>query len=271
MAIGVDVVNTLELNIDNHIAIIALNRPDQSNSIVLETFEDLARAVSLISGADDVRVVVLTGRGKHFCAGLDMSLFLKNEGAVEWFESKAFSNLDSTGANLFQQAATVWRGLDVPVIGAINGVAFGGGCQIALGADIRIGDATTRMSLLETHWGLIPDMGLTATLPGLVPMDVAAEIIFSAKIMDSAQAKEAGLLTSLAENCMDGAMALAQNIAAKSPDAIKAAKNLYRKAWSPDAAELLKYEALLQRELLGRPNQIEAVSANLGKRKPLYR
>jgi enoyl-CoA hydratase/carnithine racemase len=102
-------------------------------------------------------------------------------------------------------------------------------------------------------------------------MDIAAEIIFSAKIMDSVQAKEAGLLTSLAENCMDGAMALAQNIATKSPDAIKAAKNLYKKAWAPDAAELLKYEALLQRELLGSPNQIEAVSANLDRRKPLFR
>ena len=262
---------TVELTIENHIAVIALNRPEQSNSIILDTFGDLEAAARQVATDDAVRVVILTGHGKHFCAGLDMSLFPKGEGELTWFEDKAFFGLDKLGANAFQRAATIWRELDVPVIAAVNGVAFGGGCQIALGADIRIGEAATKMSLLETHWGLIPDMGLTVTLPAILPMDVAAELILSAKIMDATQSREAGLLTSIAENSRDAAMALAENIAAKSPDAIKAAKKLYRKAWTKEAADLLKYEALLQRDLLGSASQVEAVSANLGKREPVFK
>lgn len=261
---------TVELVIDQHIAVIALNRPDQSNSIVLDTFKDLEQAATQVSGIEDVRVAILTGNGKHFCAGLDMSLFPRRQGKVEWFEGKAFSDLDQHGANLFQRAATIWQSLDIPVIAAINGVAYGGGCQLALGADIRIGDATTKMSLLETHWGLVPDMGLSATLPPILPMDVAAELILSARVLGAQEAKDIGLLTSISEDSLGGAMALAKNIAGKSPDAIKAAKKLYRNAWIRPVADLLGYEAKLQQTLLGKANQIEAVSANLEKRRPAY-
>lgn len=257
---------TLELTVENTIAEIIFNRPEHSNSVTLDTFDDLLEVAGVINADSDIRVVVMTGEGKHFCAGLDMSLFPREEGPVDWFERSAFKPLDDKGANLFQRCAIVWRELRVPVIAAVNGVAFGGGCQLALGADIRIADDTTRMSLLETHWGLIPDMGLSATLPSLMAQDVAAELILSAKILNGQEAKEAGLVTSVADDCYQSAKALAENIAGKSPTAIQAAKRLYRYAWGGPVKGALPYEAQLQKELIGSAEQLAVVKANFKKR-----
>lgn len=253
---------TVLLEIENNIAQVFLNRPEHSNSIVLETFRELISVGEQLKRNHSLRAVILTGKGKHFCAGLDRSLFPKKPGTVDWFEQYATISLETKRANIFQRCVTIWQELSIPVIAAVNGAALGGGCQIALGADIRIGDSTTRMSLMETYWGLIPDMAITQTLPQICSRDVAADLILTARKLNYQEAKEAGLVTRISEDCYGEALALAKHIASLSPDAIRAAKRLYQQAWKA-APELLSLEAQLQKELLGSPNQIACIKQNM--------
>jgi enoyl-CoA hydratase/carnithine racemase len=159
----------------------------------------------------------------------------------------------------------------VPVIAAIHGVAYGGGLQIALGADIRLVAADARLSVRELHWGLIPDMSGTQTLRRLVRSDVARELTYTARIVDGTEAVALGLATRVSAQPREDALALAREIAAHSPDAVRAAKELLEGAEQGDVASGLLLEERLQRSLMGKPNQVEAVRANLEKRAPKFR
>jgi enoyl-CoA hydratase/carnithine racemase len=178
---------------------------------------------------------------------------------------------DERPENQAQRPAYVWKRLPVPTIAAIHGVAFGGGVQIALGADIRIATPDAKMSVMEIRWGLIPDMSITQTLRDLVPMDVAKELTFSGRVLSGEEARELGLVTRTAPDAHAAAMDLAREIASKNPDAIRAAKKLFETSWHADDREGLALEASLQTELIGSPNQIEAIKANFEKRLPVFK
>ncbi len=156
------------------------------------------------------------------------------------------------------------------MIAAIHGVAYGGGCQIALGADIRIAAPDAKLSVMEIKWGLIPDMSITQTLRDIVPLDVAKELTFTGRVLSGEEARELGLVTRVAEDPLAAAMALAEEIAAKSPDAVRAAKRLFEDSWHADARTGLEMEAGMQSKLIGSHNQIEAVNANFEKRAPVF-
>jgi enoyl-CoA hydratase/carnithine racemase len=158
----------------------------------------------------------------------------------------------------------------MPVIASLHGVVFGGGCQIALGTDIRIAAPDIKMSIMEIKWGLVPDMSITQTLRDLMPMDVAKELTFTGRILNGEQAKDVGLVTRVADDPFAAAMELAEEIAGKSPDAVRAAKTLYEQAWHADTRTGLELEASLQAALIGSTNQIEAVKANFEKRPPSF-
>ena len=149
-------------------------------------------------------------------------------------------------------------------------MAFGGGCQIALGADIRIANGDARLSIMEIKWGLVPDMSITQTLRDLVPLDVAKELVFTGRIVSGVEAAEIGLVTRTAEDPLAEAMALAAEIASRSPDAVRADKRLLEESWRSDPALGLGLEAKLQLGLIGTPNQIEAVKANFENRTPEF-
>jgi enoyl-CoA hydratase/carnithine racemase len=157
------------------------------------------------------------------------------------------------------------------VIGALHGVVFGGGAQIALGTDIRIAAPDIRMSILEIKWGLIPDMSISQTLRDIVPLDVAKELTFTGRILDGAAAKELGLVTHVAADPLAHAMELATEIASKSPDAIRFGKQLLESTWHADAKTGLELEASLQMKLIGSENQVEAIRANFEKRAPNFK
>ena len=260
--------NTITVKWHGHVAEVALNRASHSNSLILESFLEINEAGELLKAGPRLRAVVLTGEGKHFCAGLDPSLFPRDQGPISWFNHHATTPVDKSGANLFQHCATLWRDLPVPVIAALHGAAYGGGCQLALGADIRLADASSKLSLMETHWGLIPDMAITQTLPMLLPMDIAAELILTAKIINADEALRLGLITRICNNSRDEALALAATIAEMSPEAIRSAKQLYTQAWKQPRPDLLQLEATLQAKLIGSAQQVECVNANLAQRKP---
>jgi enoyl-CoA hydratase/carnithine racemase len=222
-----------------------------------------------------LRAVVLSGNGRGFCAGLDMDSFAKmgnNEKpqAQDADGTKTLLDTDGRVENFAQRPALVWKYLQVPVIAALHGVAYGGGAQVALGADIRIAAPDLKMSIMEIKWGLVPDMSITQTLRDLLPMDVAKQLTFTGQVLSGREAQQLGLVTQVAEDPHAEAMDMAREIASKSPDAIRAAKQLFETAWHADAKTGLELEAELQAGLMGSANQREAVAANFAKRAPAF-
>lgn len=256
------------LTIADGVADVRLNRPDKLNGLDLPMFDALVATGKRIAEDRSLRAVVLSGEGRGFCAGLDfMSFMATSEGP----KRNLFERSTESPANLAQRAAFIWAEVPIPVIVAVHGVAFGGGIQIALAADIRIVAPDARLSVMEIKWGLIPDMSGTQTLRRLVPLDVAKELTFTGKIVSGVEAVALGLATRVSEKPHEDAMALAREIAGKSPDAIRAGKRLLNESGLLTLADGLRLEEELQRSLMGSPNQAEAVQANFEKRAPRFR
>ncbi len=253
------------------VADVRLSRPEKLNALDLAMFEGLRRAGLELARDRSLRAVVLSGEGRAFCAGLDFASFQAQAGDGDRSAAPDIVTKDeSSPANPAQQAAWVWRELPVPVIAAIHGVAYGGGLQVALGADIRFVTPDARLSVMEVKWGLIPDMTGTQTLRHLLPLDVVKELTYTGRVVSGVEAVELGLATHLSDDPRAAAFELAREIAGKSPSAIRAAKKLLNDAPLVDVAAGLEAEARLQGALIGRPNQVEAVRANLAKRDPAF-
>ncbi len=260
------------IDIQNGIADVRLNREEKYNALSQDMFDAIIEAGQSLASADDVSAVVLSGNGRGFCAGLDMASFASMSDGPRKPKSDTDSLLakDERPENRAQRPAMVWKQLPMPVISSLHGVVFGGGCQIALGTDIRIAAPDIKMSIMEIKWGLVPDMSITQTLRDIMPMDVAKELTFTGRILNGEQAKEVGLVTRVANDPLAAAMELAEEIAGKNPDAVRAGKALYEQAWHADARTGLELEAALQAQLIGTANQIEAVKANFEKRAPAF-
>lgn len=261
----------VEITIVDHVAEVALARPDKMNALDPAMFAEIAAAGETLKGNRDVRAVVLYGQGPSFCAGLDFQSFQSMGSDMASIGSRLFDLSAGEVANMFQKPAYVWQELEVPVIAALSGVAFGGGCQIALAADIRIAAPDARLSVMEIKWGLVPDMGLTQSIRRLVRADVAKDLVLTGRIVGAQEACDLGLVTRIAAEPLAAARALAREIADKSPDATRRIKQLIDRSWQATPAEGLRLEATLQHEVIGQPNQIEAVRANFEKRKPVFR
>ncbi len=255
------------VTVNDHVAVVTLNRPEKRNALDLATFEALAEIGDRLAADPDVRAVVLSGEGEHFCAGMDVSVF--GAGAIEDLDGKMRPR-EGSPANFFQAAAYTWRELPVPVICALSGNAFGGGLQIALGADIRLASPDTSLSLMEIRWGLVPDMAITATLTRIMPADKIKELALTGRIVDGREAETLGLVTRLCEDPKQAALELAQTIAAKSPDAVRGIKRLLDRSPDMPVAEALRLEAETQLGVMGAPNQVEAVRANMERRDPVF-
>lgn len=256
----------VKLTIDNGVATVRLSRPDKLNGLDAEMFEALIDTGKRLAADNTIRAVVLHGEGKGFCAGLDFQSFMASGDIAE----KLLERGTESPANVAQRAAWVWQEVPAPVIAAVHGVAFGGGLQIALGADLRYVRPDAKLSVMEIKWGLIPDMSITQTLLRLVPIDLAKELTFTGRILSGTEAVDLGIATKLCEDPLEDALAMAKIIATKSPHAIRAAKKLLNEAADLPRAGGLKLETALQLPLLGSPNQMEAVQANMMKRDPSF-
>jgi enoyl-CoA hydratase/carnithine racemase len=242
-------------------------RADKHNALDQAMFEGLMDAAAQLAADPSVRAVVLHGEGKSFCSGLDIASFMAGDGGTGVLLTRDEDRL----ANFAQRVTYDWSLVPAPVIAAIHGNCFGGGLQIALGADIRIAAPDAKLSIMEIKWGLVPDMGITQTLPRLLPIDVAKELTFTGRIVSGSEAFELGLVTRAADDPLAAAMSLAEEIAQKSPDAVRAAKRLYDHTWvSDDAAAALVLESELQTGLIGKPNQIAAVVAGMSGERPVF-
>lgn len=260
----------IAVTIEAGVADIRLDRPDKMNALDPDMFDALIEAAALVGSAPGVRAAVLSGEGRAFCAGLDFGSFQSMQAGGERSLRDLVGRTHGI-ANRPQWAAWCWRDLPVPVICAVHGVAFGGGLQVALGADMRLATADAKLSVMEIRWGLVPDVAGTQLLRHLCRDDVVRDLTYTGRIVTGEEAVALGLVTRIEADPRAAALAAARDIAAKNPDAIRAAKRLLNAAVSVDAAEGLMLESQEQQKLIGTPNQIEAVMANMQKRAPVFR
>jgi enoyl-CoA hydratase/carnithine racemase len=265
--------------ITDGVADVRLNRPEKLNALDMAMFEALVDTGEALKADRSVRAVVLSGEGRGFCAGLDFASFQAMAAATA-----PTGPADSAGpigdlgrreagriTNRGQQAVYTWTEMPAPVIAAVHGPALGGGVQLALGADIRIVAPDARLSVLEIRWGLVPDMTGTQMLPRLVGLDVAKELTFTGRMVSGEEAVRLGLATRVSEHPLDDALALAREIAARSPEAVRGAKALLNLAGLVSLEEGLMAESRTIGPLIGSANQVEAVMAYFEKRDPVFR
>lgn len=258
----------IELTIDDHIASVVLSRADKMNALDTKMFAALVMTVNEIKANQDIRVVVMSGQGNGFCAGLDMENFagmMSPEGQANSVPAKLATRTQGI-ANDVQYAVWAWRELPMPVIAAVHGVAVGGGLQLALAADMRYAAPDTRFSIMELKWGLVPDMSSTQLMRHHVPEDAVRELTYTARLFNAEEAKEFNVITKIADDPLSYAMEVAQQIAHRNPHAVRASKRLLNQANYLSAAEGLLMESEEQDAIIGSPNQIEAVMAELQKR-----
>ena len=263
----------VSVSISEGVADVRLVRADKMNALDAAMFEALVATCDRLGREKGLRAVVLSGEGRSFCAGLDMNRFAAmQEGGgngIAGGENRDLTPRTHGLANFPQQAVWGWRQLPVPVIAAIQGVAFGGGFQLALGADMRFLSQDARMSIMEIKWGLVPDMAGTPILASLVRDDILRELTYTGRIFSAQEALSYGLATRICDDPRAEAFALAREIAGKSPDAIRAAKRMLNNL-SVDPGPALLAESAEQMKLMGGTNQLEAVRANIDKRAPRF-
>lgn len=257
----------LQVSIEGHVAEVMLNRPAKLNALDINTFEALDAAARSIAGDRSIRAVVLHGAGENFCSGIDLGALAAGGEKVA---AALLRPVEGSAANLAQRAAYAWRELAVPVICAVQGVAFGGGFQIALGADLRYATPDAKFSIMESKWGLVPDMAISTTLRGIVAPDRVKELAFLAEVFGAEEAARIGAITRICDDPLGTARDTAAAIAGRSPDAMRGVKRLVNESWALSEADCLALEAALQRRILGGPNQAEAVSASLENRRPSF-
>lgn len=276
----------IKITVEDGVANVQLARSEKMNALDTRMFDAIIQAGQQLRDDPSVRVVVLSGEGRAFCAGLDMGNFAAiadqgadNSGADD--NSGAAANEPSVTdsllatrthgiANKPQYAAWVWRELPVPVIVALHGVALGGGFQVALGGDVRYAAPGTKMSVMEIKWGLVPDMAGTQLMRHLARDDVIRELTYTGRIFEAEEAQSLGFVTRVCDDPLAAALETARSIAGRNPDAIRADKQLLNESLYLDTAQGLMLESELQDAIIGRPNQIEAVMAELEGRPAVY-
>ncbi|MFK8020593.1 MAG: crotonase/enoyl-CoA hydratase family protein [Pseudomonadales bacterium] len=263
--------NRVVITIEEHIAHVQMIRDDKMNALDPDMFAGLIDAASKLEDREDVRAVVLSGRGRAFCAGLDMSNFTNMaEGGAG--KTKPDLAVRTHGdSNDFQQVCQAWHKLPMPVIGAAHNVCLGGGMHIFLGCDIRFAAPATRFSIMEIRWGLIPDMGSTPILPHIARRDVISELTYTGRIFETDEARELGFVTRVHDDPVAEAMATAKIIASKNPTAIRANKMIINQAAYLSPAEALMLESVEQDKIIGSANQIESVMSELEGREASYK
>ncbi len=256
----------VSITIENHIADVRLTRADKMNALDPAMFQAIISAGESLRSTKGVRAVVLSGEGRSFCAGLDMASMANIGGDPSGSGAAALTDRTRGNANDFQYVATVWRTLPMPVIAAVHGVCFGGGLQIASGADIRVVAPDARLSIMEMKWGLIPDMGGYALWRGYVRDDVLRELTYTNREFSGEEAHGLGFATYVDADPYARAMRIAAEIAARNPDAMRLAKDMFNRLPDMDEDAILMAESVEQMKVMRTANQMEAVMSQMQKR-----
>lgn len=257
----------VRVEIRGDVAYVTMTRDDKYNALDWEMLNGLVDAARAVGRERSVRVVILSGEGRAFSSGLDFPSFTKQPGRM----LRGFLKYGVKSTNLFQEAAYCWRRLPVPVIAVLHGRCYGGGLQIALGADFRFATPDCELSILEAKWGLVPDMTGTVTLRELLPIDQAKLLTMTGRTFDGTEALALHLVTGVGVDPMAMAESLAAELRTRSPDSVAATKQLFQETWIAGVRRAFSKESTSQLGLLLRPNQRIAMKANFEKTTPSWK
>ena len=268
----------IRVEIEDGVADVTLTRSDKMNALDPDMFKALVDTGERLKTEKGLRAVVLSGEGRAFCAGLDMGNFAamgnaKPSDGEKKTGSPVEGRLEKRTRGVVndpQYAAWVWHEIPVPVIAAVHGVAFGGGFQIMLGADMRYAAPATKLCVMEIKWGLVPDMAGTPLMRQLMRDDVIRELSYTGRIFLSEEGQDNGVITRICDDPKAAAMETAREIASKNPDAIRAMKRMYNSLADGSEADVLLAESVEQDKLIGSKNQIEAVMSQMEGRAANY-
>jgi enoyl-CoA hydratase/carnithine racemase len=251
----------VRVSVDGALGYLTLTRAPQHNGVDFPMLEQMLAAQAQLKRRRDLRAVIVHGEGPSFCAGLDFKTVLSEPLKAAWMSLQLYTR----APNKFQRWSVGLRTLGMPVIAAVHGNCFGAGLQLALGADIRICTPDAKLSVMESKWGLVPDMGGIALLRELTRIDIAKELTFSGRVISGLEAHALGLVTHVSDDPVAHARGLAQELEVRSPDALAAAKFLLHQAWTRTEAGALRAERHWQARLIGRKNQRIAMQRNQKK------
>ena len=259
--------STVTTTVADGVAQVRLNRPDKLNALTLDTLDALVATAHDLARDTSLRGVVIGGEGRSFCAGLDFATVFRTPARV----ATAFVPRPWRGTNTFQEACWAWRRIPVPVVAAVQGHCYGGGLQIALGADFRFTTADARWAVLEAKWGLIPDMSGIQALSQQVGMDVAKRLTMTGEAVSGERAVELGLATEVADDPYAAAADLIATIATRSPDSVAATKRIFNRTWCSGDRRTFARERFEQARLLAGANTKIAREAAMAKVPAAYR
>ena len=257
----------VDVQVDDLMAHVTLSRPEKHNGLDRDMMKALVESARWLGKQKSIRVVILSGAGESFCAGLDFPAMTKRPVRL----LGDFFKFGVRDTNLFQKVCWCWRELPMPVLAVIHGRCYGGGLQVALATDFRFTTPECEFSIMEIKWGLVPDMTGSVTLRELARIDAIKELAMTGRVISGTQAQQMGLVSHVMDDPMAAAMALSDELTARSPDAVSACKRLFQDAWASTPEQAFDLESRLQFRLLTGANQREAMKANFAKRAPQFR
>jgi enoyl-CoA hydratase/carnithine racemase len=257
----------ITLSIAEGIATVTFNRADKLNALNLESFMQLDAIIKKLKKERALRVVIIDAKGTDFCTGLDV----KNISRKPMKMVKLLFKWLPGNANLAQRVTVGWQELKVPVICKIHGRCFGGGMQIALGADFRLCTTSAQLAIMESRWGLTPDMAGSVMLQGLLPYDQALLLTHLAEPISAQKAAQLGLITEVCDDLDERCHTLVKQLLLQSPDALAANKRTYQKRLLTNRRKLLASETFNQLKIFSSKNLKRAISNRLSdENKPFY-
>lgn len=259
----------LKVEIGHKIAQVSLNRPEKANALHMDAWIEMQTVFETLSRADDVRVIVLSGEGKHFCAGIDLELLM----SISQFQDIACPGKRSEKVREFiltlQQTVTAIEKCSKPVLAAIHNGCIGGGVDIATACDMRYCTEDAYFTIKEIELGMVADLGTMQRLPKIISPGMAAEMAYTGRKVLGPEARNIGLVN----NCfaskttlMEGVMQIATTIASKSPLSIRGTKDILHYTRDHSVDDALNYMSTWNASMLLSADLTEAFKATMEKR-----
>lgn len=264
--------NTFTLTVDNSVAHLQFNRPDKLNSMNLDFWREFPAAISALAMSDDLRVLVISAQGPHFCAGMDLEVFQSSDNFPMGKDKARVSEAMRRFVMQLQQVFTDIEQLRVPVLTAIQGGCIGGALDLIAASDMRYCTQDAFFTIKEVELGITADLGTLQRLPSILPQGIVRELAYTGRNFSAAEADKFGLVNQVFETqeaMLDGVLQIASQIAAHSPLAVTGSKEMLNYSRDHSVDDSLKYMATWQSGMLCLEETMKIMQAKKQRKAPV--